>query len=67
MTYYARFSIIKDNYGLMGVEDKTFENIESLEELKEEINGFYKEKETKTVIYLLDELEDENGNEINIE
>lgn len=63
MTYYARFSVIKEGYGLMGVEDHEFE-ADDLEDLKTQLDEFYEEKETKTVTYLLDELEDENGNDV---
>lgn len=63
MEYYARFSVIKEGYGLMGIKDETFE-AEDLNELKTQINEFYEENDTKKVTHLLDELEDENGKEI---
>ena len=63
MTYYARFSIIKEGYGLMGVEDHEFE-AEDIDDLRTQLNEFYEEKETKKIDYLLDELEDEEGNDI---
>lgn len=63
MEYYARFSVIQDGYGLMGIHDETFE-ADSIEELAEELQEFYIENETNTIMYMLDEIEDEEGNEI---
>ena len=66
MEYYVRFSIIKNNLGLMGVRDETFD-AEDLADLKTQINEFYEENDTKTTTHLLDEIDDENGEEIKLE
>lgn len=62
MEYYASFSIIKNNIGFMGVRNETFE-AEDLADLKAQINEFLDDNPN----WLLDEIEDENGEEIKLE
>lgn len=66
MEYYARFSVINERYGFMGVEDETFE-ADDMEELKECFKEYYDTHDTKIITHFLDELEDEEGNEIDRE
>ena len=63
MTYLARFSVIDDRYGLMGVEDTEFE-AGDLEELHEQITEFHDTHDTKIIYYMLDDLEEEDGTDV---
>lgn len=65
MEYYATFTELIDD-AVWGVKEVDFK-ADSIEELKEQFKEFYENNETKRLTYLLDELYDEEGNEIDIE
>lgn len=64
MEYYATFAKLIDD-AVWGVEEVDFQ-ADSIEELKEQIEEFFEENESKRVTYLLDELYDEEGNDLNV-
>lgn len=64
MEYYATFTELIDD-AVWGVEEVDFQ-ADSIEELKEQIEEFYQENESERVTYLLDELYDEEGNDLNV-
>lgn len=64
MEYYATFTELIDD-AVWGVKEVDFQ-ADSIEELKEQIEEFYQENESKRVTYLLDELYDEEGNDLNV-
>lgn len=66
MEYYATFSVIDDRYGFMGVEEACFD-AEDMEELREQFKEFYDTHDTKIIYYLLDSIQDEEGNDIDEE
>lgn len=64
MEYYATFTHLIDD-ATWGKREEVF-NADSLEELQGQIQEFYENNETKREMFLLDELYDEEGNDLNV-
>lgn len=63
MNYFASFSVVKTGCGVIGYCSEAFE-ADDIEDLAQQIKDYLEDSETKNIVFLIDSVQDENGNDV---